>query len=159
MSTTLQLEFRLELPTTRPLVAISVAMVLADRGEDYVLGAIETGAIAWAWDIRGKSAAAREIRIWRESLLGWLRDPLASLRAPARTEDEAEVVGALFPHSRAEVRGTEVQRMFSCGHSHVMNLIADGLLKANSEAGPGPTGSPRITRGSVVGFLIGRRVM
>ena len=157
MSAILQLEFRLELPTTRPLVPISAAMVLADRGEDYVLGAIETGAIGWAWDIRGKAAAAREIRIWRESLLEWLADPLASLRALARPE--GEVVASLFPHSRAEVRGTELQRMFSCGHSHVMNLINDGLLAGTTEAGPGPTGSPRITRVSVMGFLLSRRVI
>ena len=147
-------------PVARPLVPVAVAMVLADRGEDYVLAAIETGAIGFAWDIRGRAAAAREIRMWRDSLLAWLANPVMERAAgPVRLQDDRAILGSLFLHSRPELRGTELQRMFSCGHSHVINLIKDGLLTATTKAGSGPRGSPRITRASVINFLSSRRVV
>lgn len=159
MNAALQLEFSYQLPAMRPLVPISTAMVLGDQDEDRVQAAIDTGGIPFAWDIRGLAAAAREIRIWRESLIWWLTTRGTFPTVAAQFPDLAAVVARLFPHARDEVKGTELQRMFSCGHSHIINLINDGLLVATTKPGPGPLGSPKITRASVVGLLLQRRVL
>lgn len=159
MNATLQLEFSYQLPAMRPLVPISTAMVLGDQDEDRVQAAIDTGAIPFAWDIRGLAAAAREIRMWRESLIWWLTTmgtfPTVAAQFPA-IED---VVARLFPHSRDLIKGTELQRMLSCGHSHVINLIKDGLLDTTTEIRTGPNGSPQITRVSITQLLLDRRVL
>lgn len=153
------IDWQAMVPAMRPMMPIPAAMVLADRGEDYVLAAIETGALPFAWDIRGAASSRREIRIWRSGLLVWLANPLAALAGITTFPEEQTVLVSMLPHSRPELRGTELQRMFSCGHSHVINLITDGLLVSTTKARTGANGSPRITRASVLKFLQNRRVV
>jgi hypothetical protein len=160
MLTTHQLELSLTLPAARTLIPLEAVMVLTDRSEDAVIELMDCGALPWAWDIARAGADRRELRIWRDCLVAWLANPCETYRQQRFSmESEEAVLASLFPHGRPEQRGTELQRMFSCGHSHIINLIADGLLTSTTEIRTGPNGSPRITRLSVIQFLQSRRAL
>lgn len=128
-------------------------MVLLDRGEDEVLAAIESGSLAWAWDIRRAGAERREIRIWRDSLLDVV---VGQKRSGAL--DQAAVFAAMLPPR--PIRTTELQRFWSCSSSHISHLLEDGLLTAVAarEAGSGPNSFARVTPESIRSFLTARRV-
>jgi len=139
------------IPAARPLVPVEVLMTLGDLHEDDALELVQSGQIAWAWDIRAPSAERREIRIWRESLLGWLSD-----RTGAGQPECA--ISALFPHSLAEIKSTELQRMFCCSQYHVYTLIAGGCITAITAGRRAPGGYARVTRDSIENFLTYRRI-
>lgn len=126
-----------------------------------VLTLIETRQIVWAWDIARPGANRPEIRIWRESLLGYLAHEGGA--APQngglslRQIIEAILPGpaALGPRS-ATVNGRELQRRFQCSRTHLAGLIADGELARVGPARPGI--SPVILWQSVFEFLKRRRL-
>jgi hypothetical protein len=143
------------------LVPLEAAMFLADRDEDYILSAVDCGAIPWAWDIRSSEAERREVRLERASFVRWLGLPEDKRQAPANdARSEAAVMGVVLPRP-GDLRATELKRMFTCGHQHVLNLLSAGLLRAalGSVVKTGPNGSPRITSSSIVHFLQTRRIV
>lgn len=148
-----QLALPLQLPAARPLVPMEACMVLLDRNEDELLSLVETGDMAWAWDIRSEEATRREIRVWRGSLL-------AHMRQEADEEDEEIVLSSLLPHSRETIRSTELQRLFSASQTHIQNLINQGALREDGmrETQAGPNAFCRVSRQSIINFLKERRV-
>lgn len=150
MSTQLQLP--IALPISRPLLPLEVVMVLLDRNEDDVLALIDTGELSWAWDIRTPAADRREIRVWRDDVLRHLDRTSRGIR-PADPLPLDQVMTAILPHSRPEIRSTEIQRIFSCSSSHVLNLVQAGCLAGLNAPGTGPNGFVRVTRLSVIQFL------
>jgi hypothetical protein len=153
----MQLCLPLELSARRPLIPLEAAMVILDKEEDEVLSLMETGQLCWAWDIRGAQAERREIRIWQKCLLAYLGDKV-SLPALAQL-NELSVIMELFPRPGEQFKGTELKRMFCCGHQHVLNLIGEGLLTATTKASTGPNGSPLVTRQSIIHLFRTRRVL
>ncbi len=141
---------------TLPLMPVQAIMCLLGWDEDRVLAMVESGALAWAWDIRSRSAKRRDIRIWTQGLAEWRttgsNEAIAALPI-------SQVLERIFPHHRAEFRATELKALFCCGHQHVLNLIAEGLLIATSQPCTGPNGSPHVTRDSVAKFLTERRLL
>ena len=126
-------------------------MVLLDRDEDDVLAAVESGVLAWAWDIRAVGSERRELRIWRDSLL----DVIGGQRSRERTPEE--VFQAIFP-PRA-VRTTELQRLWSCSSTHISHLLADGSLPAAPRPRrSGPLSVTRVEPAALHEFLRVRRV-
>ena len=126
-------------------------MVLLDRNEDEILAAVESGVLAWAWDIACQASQRRELRIWRGSLLAVMHGE----RAKELSEDQ--VYHSILP-PRA-IRTTELQRLWSCSSTHVSHLLADGSLPA--DARPRRSGTMSVTRveaGLVREFLRSRRV-
>lgn len=152
MPITSQLELDLVLPVSRPMIPIEVAMTCADRDEDQVLSLIECGKLEWAWDVARAGAVRREIRIWRDSLMAFLQGISLTV-----TQGEA-VISSILPHSRPEIRASEIRHMFCCSQSHVTHLVDDNLLVATTLSARGPLGSARITRQSLITFLLNRRV-
>jgi len=151
-----QQPFVLQLSSRRPLVPLSVCMVLLDCSEDEVLQLVEAGDLRFAWDLRSRDATRRDISVWRSSVSEYVTSGPGQVR---HSFIEAEVLESLFPHSRAEVKSTELQRMFSCSSTHIMELIRAGELDGLNEPGHGPDGFVRVTRASVVEFLKRRRVV
>lgn len=139
---------------------VEAAVVLLDRHEDQVFSMIEDGTLAWAWDIRSQTAERREVRIWRISLLECMAGlpTTGNIHLSARA-DEDTVLADLFPHSRAIVRSTELQRMFSCSGTHILDLVREGHLVATNKYKTGPNNSAQITRESVLALLKSRRVV
>mgnify|MGYP007046916596 CR=1 FL=1 len=144
--------------TSRTLWPIKAALVFLDSSEDKVIALVESGALLWAWDLRSPAARKAELRILVYSLLAY-KSADATKFNPA-TATAAEVDSLILPHSRALLRGVELQRAWSISGSHVQNLIGQGLLVEATEraAKTGPNSSPFITRSSVVAFLQKRRI-
>lgn len=163
----MQLTLDIHIPAGRVLIPLEAVMVLTDKDEDQVLSLIETGAIAWAWDLRSKEATRREVRVWRESLLDYLhhddgpRTP-PSVKARLTDQDEAPTYQALMPHSRPELRTTELTRLWSVSSTHMHALIADQLLaeagREEKRPASGPNSYIKVTRESVIAFLMSRRI-
>lgn len=153
MPITSQLELDLVLPASRPMIPIEVAMTCADRDEDQVLSLIECGKLEWAWDVARHGANRREIRIWRDSLMAFLQGKTGG------SAIDAEVIGRILPHSRPELRASEIRHMFCCSQSHISHLVEDGQLTATTLSQRGPLGSAKITRQSIITFLLNRRVI
>ena len=146
-----QLQFPLQLPVSRPLVPIEAAMVMLDRTEDEVLELLDTGELTWAWDIRSPDADRREIRIWRESLMGYFDRGSRGLK-PAEPPSEPQVLAAVIP-TRPELRSTEIRRIFTCSSTHVLKLVRAGCLDGLNPPHVGPNGFVRVRRASVIRFL------
>ena len=143
----------LSIPDSRPLVPIEAAMVLLDLHYESLIGAIESGDLAWAWDIKARDCARSEVRIWRGSVM----DALAGIKsAPV---EESTVLDGLFGHSRPEIKSTELQRLFSCSHNHVYQLIGEGSLTCTSPATRGVNGFARLSRDGIKQYLRTRRII
>jgi hypothetical protein len=52
----------------RPLVPLPAVLLYLNKNAREVLTLIEDGRLRWAFDIRSSEAAARQIRVWRQSL-------------------------------------------------------------------------------------------
>lgn len=126
-------------------------MVLLDRGEDEVLQAIETGALAWAWNIATPEATRREIRVWRDSLLALLNGE------KELDQDETVILSKWLPPR--DLRSPELQRLWSCSSTHIHALLSAGALTQIGvpESTQGPRSFAVISRESVVAFLRWRR--
>lgn len=127
-------------------------MVLLDRDEDDILGAIDCGVIHWAWDIASPGAARREIRIWRDSLIALLG------RTKERDVDEAQVLDGFLPNR--DIRSTEIQRWFSCSSTHVHAMLHQSVFTQvrRPSAICGPMSYSVVSRESVAAFLRARRL-
>lgn len=159
------------IPVTRPLVPMPVVMVLTDCTEKDVIKRIEDGSLAWAWDISRASSRRREVRIWRVSVLDFLRTRGTPDRAMTEHAAllESEVLQNLIPHRRPELRSPELQRLFSASQTHIQGLIdaeclrAVGWGKQGQEMEERPVGGPhsyvRIARRSVIEFLQAQRIL
>lgn len=159
-----QQAFDLRLPAGRPLVPIEAVMVLIDRDEDDILNLIETKILLPAFDIASTGAERREIRIHRAAILNYMKSDYATLLKTEKSIEE--IIRALLPkptilkigrHSHETIRGTELQRRFSCSQWLVGNL---GLLK-EIDLCPiqiGPKTSPYYQHESVIDFLVRREL-
>lgn len=155
-----QLRFDLHLPAQRPLVPLEACMVLCDRDEDDLVALVQSGDLAYAWDLRGAKAERRaELRIWRESVLAYLATAPGGTPGEGSGPTEAEVIEQMLPHNRDTLWSTELQRMFSASQTHVQGLIDDGLLQQAGERTQrrGVNARVRVSRESVIEFFKSRR--
>lgn len=167
-STTIQREFDLKLPAGQPLVRLTTVMDLLNCNEDAVLNLIELRLVKWAFNIGQKNAKRREVRIWRESMLEYLRNAECGTRSAEWVDNDRrpfevqlnEVVSRILPkitpggHSvtRPTIRGREISRRLACSPQHVLDLMREGAL-TESSIEVGPKISPFILHASCVDFL------
>lgn len=160
--TATQRQFDLRLSAARPLVPIEAVVVLADRDEDDILNLIELGLLPFAWNIASPGAERREIRIWHQCVVDYLRSDYRKITSGQTTL--AAAIHAILPRptitpigrKRFEtIRGTEVARRFCCSQWLVAHLITTGELQVLDMA-IGPKTSPYILHASVVDFLTRR---
>lgn len=144
----------------RPLWTLGAVQVFLDLDPYGAESRIQDGRIAWAFDL----GAPKKRKRMNIRLLGHCAVELAHgvsrMIGPTKDLTLARVIELVLPHHRPELRGTDLQRAFSCG----VDLIAD-LARAREIAtatggrpSSGPNSSPRFTRQSVVGFLERRRI-
>lgn len=161
MQATIQREFDLKLPTGQPLVRLGTVMDLLNRDEVAVMNLIELRLVKWAFNIGEPNAKRREVRIWRESMLEYLRADYGIMVADDVRPFEIqlnEVIGKILPRpiSRAglpaTIRGRELSRRLACSAKHVLDLMHEKTLtESNIEVGPKI--SPFILHASCVEFL------
>ncbi len=162
MLKTAQPEFDLQLPAGRPLIPIEAVMVLADRDEDDVLNLIDIGMLRWAFDIATPGTDRRELRIFRESLIDYLRGDTAAMGRKNQTETVEGIIARILPrpsivNGYGTIRGTELQRRFSCCQGHVNNLIKTGELSLAPIVTPQKV-SPFVLHFSAAAFLRSREL-
>ena len=169
ISTGSQFNFDLRISARRPLVPIEAVMVLADQDEDDVLNLVERGLIRYAWNIATPGAERREIRVWRDSLIEYLRNgedansaigdrrsAISGKEKPLRTIIESFLPKPSLINNCKTIRGVEVARRLSCGPSHITNLLDAGQLRIAFPAAIKV--SPYIDHESLVEFLLAREL-
>lgn len=133
------------------MIPMELAMIVLDRDEDRVWALIESGDLAWAWDIRTPRTRKREPRVWYLSLI------CQAEGIPQPLPDEKDVLLSLFPHDEPELRSPEIQRMLSISQGHVTRLIRSRAIRG-TKGKPGPHGVSIIKRASLMDFLHKRRI-
>jgi len=146
-------EIQERIPLMRPLLPLQTVECILDRRADELLELIEAGRLAWAFDIAAAPGSGRrEIRVWRGSVLDYLRGYALG------DADQDQVLDSILPHHRPEIRGPELERTLSCSGVHIACLARSRALHVVCQAGRGPNGFLRISRASVVDFLADRRL-
>jgi hypothetical protein len=67
-----------------------------------------------------------------------------------------EIVRVIIPSRKPFVRGVEMRQALNCDKGHIQNLILANRLVCIKKAGPGPNGSPLVTRDSFEAFIKAR---
>ena len=128
-----QPQLSLVVPASTALVTVETARALLGCDEDSVLGLIDEGKIAWAWDIaltRDKTRRIRELRIWAQSLVA--RQELGEQPGGPIESVIREVVGM---RTRERMRASEVRALLCCSQQHIQRLAQCGELRGEVERG------------------------
>jgi hypothetical protein len=136
-----------QLARARPMLDVWAACALLDLQEDAVMARIEDGRIGLAFDISSESARKATVRIFTPCLHAMLAGE------PAAPWPLDRALGQILPGKSATIPAA---RALNCSSSHVMNLLAEGSLRA-AAAKRHRTASPFVTRISVLNFLSERR--
>lgn len=151
----------------RHLLDLQTVTGLLDKSSRDVCGLIEEGRLLYAFDLRGRGAARAFVRILDHSVFNYSQNNQAVASRQGDTEkDLLTVISWILPapsvwQPEPAFTACELARAFNCGGTHILNLIADGLLRTpkGSHARRGPTGSPLVTLASATKFLEERRML
>ena len=161
-----QLQLPVELPRTKPTLALESCADFFDRDYATLMLDVENRVIKFAWDIASEPDLAprpaggaqsppaggrrREIRIYAPSAWAFCYgQPM-----PALTE---EAVYKLILPNR-DLRSTELQRILACSHQHVYELKKHFTVTREPAAADGPNSFTVFSRQSIVDFLRSRRL-
>ena len=138
----------------RPLWKISTVEECLNLDRRAVMQRVEDGRLFWVFRLSGVHTRRRELRCLAACVME-LQGLPTGLPKPTSALSFAEVVELVLPHHRPELRGVELQRVFSCkpdlirqlGTRRALNIAVRGNGKT------GPNASHKFTRASVVRFL------
>ena len=145
-----QLQLPVELPRTKPTLALQSCADFFDRDYDTLAVDVENQIIKFAWDIAIAGAARREIRIYAPSAWAFCyQKPM-----PALTEEQ--VYKLILPNR--DIRSTELKRILACSSDHVHHLKP--LLEVTREPRQedGPNSFTVFSRAGIEKFLRSRRL-
>lgn len=161
----MQLDFSniVELPRTKPTLALESCADFFDRDYDTLVADVESRVIKFAWDIQGDQterlagtlaptplSRRREIRVYAPSAWAFCYNrPM-----PALTEEE--VYRLILPGR--DIRSTELQRILACSHQHVHALKSNFTVTREPRQADGPHSFTVFSRASIERFLRGRRL-
>ncbi len=154
-----QLQFQVELPRTKPTLALSSCADFFDRDYGTLILDVENRLIKFAWDISYECGvrnaecgieARREIRIYAPSAWAFcFGRPM-----PALTEDD--VYKMILPGR--DIRSTELERILACSHQHIHRIKEFFTVTREPVQADGPNSFTVFSRASIVGWLKLRRV-
>jgi hypothetical protein len=145
-----QLQLPVELPRTKPTLALESCADFFDREYDDLTIDLENRLIRFAWDISAAGASRREIRIYAASAWAFCYGrPM-----PALTEEE--VYKTILP--ARDIRSTELRRILACSHQHIYELLPNFLVTRPPVQADGPNSFTVFSRQSIVDFLKSRRI-
>jgi len=152
-----QLQFQVELPRTKPTLALESCADFFDRDYDTLAVDVENQVIKFAWDIASRPPvpddvvqARREIRVYAASAWAFVYNrPM-----PALTEDE--VYKLILPNR--DLRSTELKRILACSHQHIYELKENFTVTRPPAQADGPNSFTVFSRDSIVKFLRSRRL-
>ena len=145
-----QLQLQVELPRTKPTLALESCADFFDREHDVLVKDVENQVIKFTWDIAAPGAARREIRIYAPSAWAFCyQQPMPKL-------SEDDVYKLILPNR--DLRSTELQRIFACSHQHVYELKENFIVVREPLQADGPNSFTVFSRASIVAFLKSRRL-
>jgi hypothetical protein len=117
---------------------------------EKILELIEDNSIQFCFDIRSPKATKAVLRIPAMALAAYLQ----GFKLPRGERGLEGVISGLWPHSKAELRASEVYRAWTCSPRHLLDLIRDGVFGAVKAARQcGHRVSPKVPRSGVNEFL------
>ena len=139
----------------RPMVDLGAAMAMLDLSEQQLRREIERGRIKWAFNLG--VGTRNHVQLLVRSLAKYGNRGIIQ---PATPEGVADMVLPPESATSGTVRGTELQFALNIRSQHVARLLEAGLIEktVESQSYQGRTGSPTITRESVVRLLTLRRM-
>jgi len=145
-----QLQLPVELPRTKPTLALESCADFFDRDYDTLVLDVENRLIKFAWDIATPGASRREIRIYAPSAWAFCyQRPM-----PAITEND--VYKLILPNR--DIRSTELQRILACSHQHIHVLKNNFVVTREPRQEDGPNSFSVFSRASIESFLRSRRL-
>jgi len=148
----MQLDFSnvIELPRTKPTLALESCADFFDRDYDTLIIDVQNRLIKFAWDISTPGAARREIRIYAPSAWAFVYNrPMPKL-------SEDDVYKLILP--ARDIRSTELKRILACSHQHVHELKREFTVTREPIQADGPNSFSVFGRESIVRFLRARRI-
>jgi hypothetical protein len=148
----MQMDFAnvVELPRTKPTLALESCADFFDRDYDTLVVDVENRLIKFAWDISTPGASRREIRIYAPS--AWAFVYHRSM--PLISEDD--VYRLILPGR--DIRSTELKRILACSHQHIHELKSQFVVTREPLQADGPASFSVFSRESIVRFLHARRI-
>jgi len=139
----------------RPMLNQSAAIAMLDLSEQQLRREIERGRIKWVFNLG--VGAKHHVQILVRSLANYGDRTIIQ---PATVEGVADLILPPESASSGTVRGTELQSALNIRSQIVARLINAGLIEeaSESQSHQGRSGSPVITRESVVRLLAARRI-
>ena len=143
----------------RPLVSVWTVLSVTDfKTEDEVLAAIDDGRLLYAFNIAGKKATARLVRVLAASVANFVEgNPPAKI---SQAEEWQQVERLIFPTPAPSIPAKEIALAWNVSGTHILNLCDQKLLRL-AKGTPrhcGPGGSPQVEYQSAVEFLRARRI-
>lgn len=159
-----QLQFQVELPRTKPTLALESCADFFDRDFATLVQDVENHVIKFAWDISlrpphldplpqgGEETRnrRREIRIYAPSAWAFC------YQRPMPQLSEEDVYRLILP--QRDIRSTELQRILACSHNHIHELKANFVTVREPVQADGPNSFSVFSRASLVTFLKSRRL-
>jgi hypothetical protein len=145
-----QLHLNVELPRTKPTLALESCADFFDRDYEVLLADVENRVIKFAWDIAMAGAARREIRIYAASAWAFCYQ-----RAMPDLKEE-DVYKLILP--ARDIRSTELKRILACSHQHVYELKPNFTVTREPLQADGPNSFTVFSRESIKQFLRSRRI-
>jgi hypothetical protein len=142
-----------------PLWTPEAAQQCLEVKREQLVAMIQSGEIAWAWNIGRAGATRSELRILAACVIERNVGIIPQIGA-TRNLKLAEVVNLILPAMRPTLRGRELQKLFMCNPDTIRKLRLAGNLEMVPEVldKHGPNSSPRYTRDSLVKFFARRRI-
>jgi hypothetical protein len=137
-------------PSARPLIKLSSCVDFFDRDYDTLIIDVENQQLRFAWDIAAPGATRREVRVWRGSAMAFCQNQ------PVPKISEEEVYKLILPNR--DIRSTELEKIFSCGHNHIAVLSPSFEVVREKTQATGPKSFTLFSRPSILEFLRKRRM-
>ncbi len=140
------------IPVRSPLLSVGTVSSVLHLPSDRILKLIDSGALAFAFDISGEKSTKITAKISAQSLLDYVRHE--KNQTDLTTDQFLQSILPSYPL----ISATAVSRILSCNADHVGILVAEKTLP---EATPRKfkKQSPKISCESVFHFLKRRRIL
>jgi hypothetical protein len=130
------------------MISLRGVASLVDEEAKKVLGLIESGAIAWAFDV-SFARKRKELRVLPAALADYLKGRPCELKW-------ADVLGLMVPDAPMML-ASEITRVLNVCSDHTYHLIDANQIVACSPRRRGPGGSARVPAKNFIQFLQQRR--
>ncbi len=138
----------------RPLLRVETVQDCLALSREEVNAMIESGDLAFAFDLATKSAKRKEPRIFTLCVAektGW-KNPTGQ----TKNFQLPDVIGMILP--KRDVRSTELQRILACSHQQIYLPENRFSVCKQPSTNSGPNSFSVFSRASVERFLVERRM-